>query len=162
MNQNPKVKTLQQIAAALGVTLNDLMKEQIRVAAGEKLSFTQEDVVIRGHAIEYRVNAEDPSAMSFVKKMPRKTTRPRKKAVMTTRICEARVVIDAHLLTRCRHATRTSRKERQDGMPAVVEMSCAGQGWFGAPEHSLSGRGLRVQKHEIQPVRTISKNTVVP
>jgi len=38
----------------------DLMKEQIRVAAGEKLSFTQDDVVIRGHAIEYRVNAEDP------------------------------------------------------------------------------------------------------
>jgi len=38
----------------------DLMKEQIRVAAGEPLSFTQDDVVIRGHAIEYRVNAEDP------------------------------------------------------------------------------------------------------
>jgi acetyl-CoA carboxylase biotin carboxylase subunit len=38
----------------------DLVKEQIRVAAGEKLSFTQEDVVIRGHAIEFRVNAENP------------------------------------------------------------------------------------------------------
>jgi len=38
----------------------DLMKEQICVAAGEKLSFTQEEVIIRGHAIEYRVNAEDP------------------------------------------------------------------------------------------------------
>lgn len=38
----------------------DLMKEQIRVAAGEKLSFTQEEMVITGHAIEYRVNAEDP------------------------------------------------------------------------------------------------------
>jgi len=38
----------------------DLMKEQIRVAAGEKLSFTQDEIVIRGHAIEYRVNAEDP------------------------------------------------------------------------------------------------------
>jgi acetyl-CoA carboxylase biotin carboxylase subunit len=38
----------------------DLMKEQIRVAAGEKLSFTQNEMVIRGHAIEYRVNAEDP------------------------------------------------------------------------------------------------------
>ncbi len=38
----------------------DLMKEQIRVAAGEKLSFTQDEMVIAGHAIEYRVNAEDP------------------------------------------------------------------------------------------------------
>jgi acetyl-CoA carboxylase biotin carboxylase subunit len=38
----------------------DLMKEQIRVAAGEKLSFSQKEMVIRGHAIEYRVNAEDP------------------------------------------------------------------------------------------------------
>ncbi len=38
----------------------DLLKEQIRVAAGEKLSFTQDDVKIAGHAIEYRVNAEDP------------------------------------------------------------------------------------------------------
>ncbi|MBT8043131.1 MAG: acetyl-CoA carboxylase biotin carboxylase subunit [Pontiella sp.] len=38
----------------------DLLKEQIRVAAGEKLSFTQNEMVISGHAIEYRVNAEDP------------------------------------------------------------------------------------------------------
>ncbi len=42
------------------VTDIDLMKEQIRVAAGEKLSFTQEDVKVRHHAIEFRVNAEDP------------------------------------------------------------------------------------------------------
>ena len=38
----------------------DLVKEQIRVAAGERLSFAQEDVVIHGHAIEFRVNAENP------------------------------------------------------------------------------------------------------
>ncbi|OQA56356.1 MAG: Biotin carboxylase [Candidatus Omnitrophica bacterium ADurb.Bin277] len=42
------------------VTGFDLVKEQIRVAAGEKLSFTQEDVKITGHAIECRINAEDP------------------------------------------------------------------------------------------------------
>ncbi len=42
------------------VTGIDLMKEQIRVAAGKKLSFTQDEVKITGHAIEYRVNAEDP------------------------------------------------------------------------------------------------------
>lgn len=42
------------------VTGIDLVKEQIRVAAGERLSFTQEDIVLRGHSIEVRVNAEDP------------------------------------------------------------------------------------------------------
>ena len=38
----------------------DLVKEQIRVAAGERLSFSQRDVLVTGHAIEFRVNAEDP------------------------------------------------------------------------------------------------------
>ena len=38
----------------------DLIKEQIRVAAGEPLSIAQDDIILRGHAIECRVNAEDP------------------------------------------------------------------------------------------------------
>ena len=38
----------------------DIVKEQIRIAAGRKLSYTQEDIVFRGHAIECRINAEDP------------------------------------------------------------------------------------------------------
>ncbi|WP_417453712.1 acetyl-CoA carboxylase biotin carboxylase subunit [Kiloniella sp.] len=38
----------------------DLMREMIRVAAGEKLSHTQEEVVLKGHAIECRINAEHP------------------------------------------------------------------------------------------------------
>ncbi|NLW78441.1 MAG: acetyl-CoA carboxylase biotin carboxylase subunit [Ruminococcaceae bacterium] len=42
------------------VTGIDLVKWQIRVAAGQKLDFRQQDVVIRGHAIECRINAEDP------------------------------------------------------------------------------------------------------
>jgi acetyl-CoA carboxylase biotin carboxylase subunit len=42
------------------VTNIDLMKEQICVAAGEKLSFTQDEVKVCHHAIEFRVNAEDP------------------------------------------------------------------------------------------------------
>jgi acetyl-CoA carboxylase biotin carboxylase subunit len=42
------------------VTGIDLVKEQILVAAGKKLSFTQDDVKVRYHAIEFRVNAEDP------------------------------------------------------------------------------------------------------
>ncbi len=43
------------------VTGIDLIKEQIRVAAGEHLSFKQSDVKITGHAIECRINAEDPA-----------------------------------------------------------------------------------------------------
>ncbi len=42
------------------ITGKDLVAEQIRVARGEKLSFTQEDLHIKGHAIELRVCAEDP------------------------------------------------------------------------------------------------------
>jgi acetyl-CoA carboxylase biotin carboxylase subunit len=42
------------------ITDVDLIQEQIRVAAGEPLSVSQEDVVLQGHAIECRINAEDP------------------------------------------------------------------------------------------------------
>lgn len=42
------------------VTGTDLIMEQIQVAMGEKLSFTQEDILFRGHAIECRINAEIP------------------------------------------------------------------------------------------------------
>src|ERR1700761_995615 len=43
------------------VTGIDIVKEGIRVAAGERLGFAQDDVVLRGHAIECRINAEDAS-----------------------------------------------------------------------------------------------------
>lgn len=42
------------------VTGIDLIKEQIRVASGEPLRFTQEGIILRGHAIECRINAENP------------------------------------------------------------------------------------------------------
>jgi acetyl-CoA carboxylase biotin carboxylase subunit len=42
------------------ITGVDIVREQLRIAAGEKLSFRQEDLTIRGHAIECRINAEDP------------------------------------------------------------------------------------------------------
>jgi acetyl-CoA carboxylase biotin carboxylase subunit len=42
------------------ITGVDIVKTQIMVAAGEKLPFTQRQIAIRGHAIECRVNAEDP------------------------------------------------------------------------------------------------------
>ena len=43
------------------VTGIDLIKEQIKIAAGEKLSFTQKDIKLKGHALECRINAEDPT-----------------------------------------------------------------------------------------------------
>ncbi|MCC5763526.1 acetyl-CoA carboxylase biotin carboxylase subunit, partial [Klebsiella pneumoniae] len=42
------------------VTGVDIVKEMLRIASGEKLSIRQEDVVIRGHALECRINAEAP------------------------------------------------------------------------------------------------------
>jgi acetyl-CoA carboxylase biotin carboxylase subunit len=42
------------------VTGRDLVKEQIHVAAGRPLSFSQKDVTFSGHALECRINAEDP------------------------------------------------------------------------------------------------------
>ena len=42
------------------VTGIDLIKEQIRIAAGEKLGYSQKDITLRGAAIEVRINAEDP------------------------------------------------------------------------------------------------------
>ena len=42
------------------VTLADIVRNQIRIAEGEELGYTQEDVMIVGHSIECRINAEDP------------------------------------------------------------------------------------------------------
>ena len=38
----------------------DLVREQIRIAAGEKLGYTQSNIIPHGHAMEFRINAEDP------------------------------------------------------------------------------------------------------
>jgi acetyl-CoA carboxylase biotin carboxylase subunit len=46
------------------ITGVDIVKEQIRIAAGERLSFKQGDVTFTGHAIECRVNAEDPDTFA--------------------------------------------------------------------------------------------------
>jgi len=42
------------------ITGIDIVQEQIRIAAGEHLNMTQEQIICRGYAIEFRVNAEDP------------------------------------------------------------------------------------------------------
>jgi len=46
------------------ITGVDIVKEQIRIAAGERLSFKQGDVTFTGHAIECRINAEDPETFA--------------------------------------------------------------------------------------------------
>ena len=43
------------------ITSIDIVKEQIKIANGERLEFSQEDIEIKGHAIECRINAENPS-----------------------------------------------------------------------------------------------------
>ena len=58
MEMNTRIQVEHPVTEA--VTDLDLIKEQIRIAAGEPLSVAQEDIQITGHAIECRINAENP------------------------------------------------------------------------------------------------------
>ena len=48
------------------ITGVDLVEQQLRIAGGEPLPFTQDEIEIRGHAIEIRINAEDPAGGAFL------------------------------------------------------------------------------------------------
>ena len=74
MEMNTRIQVEHTISEE--ITGVDLIKEQIKVAAGEKLDFTQKDIEITGHAIECRINAEDsengflPSSGTLEKYIP--------------------------------------------------------------------------------------------
>ncbi|EMA05121.1 biotin carboxylase /acetyl-CoA carboxylase carboxyltransferase subunit alpha [Haloarcula vallismortis] len=59
MEVNTRIQVEHTVTEA--VTGIDIVRWQLRVAAGEQLDFTQDDVSIDGHAVEYRINAENPA-----------------------------------------------------------------------------------------------------
>ena len=60
MTNNDKHDKISELSVTEFVTGVDIVKEQIRIAAGQPLSVTQDDITITGHAIECRINAENP------------------------------------------------------------------------------------------------------
>lgn len=59
MEMNTRIQVEHTVSEEL--TGIDLVKEQIKIAMGEKLSFKQKDITFRGHVFEFRINAEDPA-----------------------------------------------------------------------------------------------------
>ncbi|MEX2352875.1 MAG: acetyl-CoA carboxylase biotin carboxylase subunit [Gammaproteobacteria bacterium] len=62
IEMNTRVQVEHPITEA--ITGVDIVKEQLRIAGGEKLSYRQQDIQFRGHAIECRINAEDPETFT--------------------------------------------------------------------------------------------------
>lgn len=60
MEMNTRIQVEHPVTES--VTGIDMIKEQIRIAQGERLSYRQEDIHLQGHAIECRINAENPEA----------------------------------------------------------------------------------------------------
>lgn len=62
MEMNTRLQVEHPVTEA--ITGVDIVKEQIRIAAGAQLGYTQEDIKFNGHAIECRINAEDPETFA--------------------------------------------------------------------------------------------------
>jgi acetyl-CoA carboxylase biotin carboxylase subunit len=58
IEMNTRIQVEHTITEA--ITGIDLVREQLRIASGEKLGLTQSDITFTGHALEFRINAEDP------------------------------------------------------------------------------------------------------
>ncbi len=78
------------------VTGIDLIKEQIRIAAGEPISFMQEEVAISGHAIECRINAEDPDTFTPSPGKIRSFHLPGGPGIRVDTACYAEAVVPPH------------------------------------------------------------------
>jgi len=62
MEMNTRLQVEHPVTEA--ITGIDIVKEQIRIASGAQLGYTQDDIVFNGHAIECRINAEDPETFA--------------------------------------------------------------------------------------------------
>jgi acetyl-CoA carboxylase biotin carboxylase subunit len=78
------------------VTGIDLIKEQIRIAAGEPISFTQDEVRPQGHAIECRINAEDPVVFTPSPGKIRSFHLPGGPGIRVDTACYAEAVVPPH------------------------------------------------------------------
>ena len=110
----------------------DIVAEQIRLAAGEPLGYGQEDVRLRGHAIEFRINAEDVRADFRPQVGHRRALRAARAAPASAwrRTSTA--------ATRCRRTTIRSWASSSSGVPTARAPSRA-RGW---PSRSWSSTGL--------------------
>ena len=71
MEMNTRLQVEHPITEA--ITGIDIVREQIRIASGAALGYTQDDIKFRGHAIECRINAEDPATFIAPVKLPNGT-----------------------------------------------------------------------------------------
>ena len=116
------------------ITDCDLIQEQIRVAAGEKLSVTQDDVVFKGHSIECRINAEDPDADFAPNGGSARDLRPAGRAVDARRLALLSRLDGQPLLRLAdREADRLGSRPRASDRPHARALG----------EFEISGRGVK-------------------